>query len=134
MAVDGITEIGPGSVGMLPGGLIRLILPKPPSSNRYWRVYRNRVVKSKEALSFIALVDTLARNLKIRPILTGDVAVDVCWYRGAKRGDLDNLAKCALDALKNGIVFRDDSQVAELSMHRRDGTKPERVEVTVWRL
>lgn len=129
-------EIGPSTVGMIEvGGLsmIRLILPKPPSANRFWRVYRNVVVKSKEALAYVALVRTYAKNLRVRPILAGDVGVELRWYRGAKLGDLDNLAKCAMDSLK-GVAFRDDAQIAELRMYRTDGMKPERVEVTVWKL
>lgn len=35
-----------------------------------------------------------------------------------KKPDLDNLAKSVLDAL-NGIVWRDDAQVASLSMSKQ---------------
>ena len=43
--------------------------------------------------------------------------------------DVDKLARCALDAL-TGIVFRDDSQIAELSVRKHYG-EPERVEIVV---
>lgn len=35
---------------------VRLTLPEPPSTNRYWRVWRNRAVKSSEATAYIATV------------------------------------------------------------------------------
>jgi len=48
------------------------------------------------------------------------------------QGDVDKLARALLDAM-TGVVFRDDSQVAELELSKRwtrDG--PERVEVEAW--
>ncbi len=39
------------------------------------------------------------------------------------RPDLDNVAKAAVDAL-NGVVFRDDSQIVSLIVHKRYGVKP----------
>ena len=135
MAVDGITEIGPETEGMwnVDGKpVIRLILPKAPSANRYFRVYRGRAVKSTEARTYIATVRGIAKALRVKPI-EGEVALSVHWYRGAKRGDLDNTLKVLGDAL-NGVAYQDDRQVAKITMERTDGETPERVEVMVWKL
>jgi len=40
-----------------------------------------------------------------------------------KRPDFDNLAKLASDAL-NGIVYKDDAQIAEASIRKRYGPQP----------
>ena len=47
-----------------------------------------------------------------------------------KRPDIDNLAaKAALDAC-NGVVWRDDSQVVDMTLMKRYSLKP-RIEITV---
>ena len=54
----------------------------------------------------------------------------VLWMPDRRRRDLDNCAKSICDGL-NGIVYLDDSQVAELVVKRRiDGQRP-RAEITV---
>ena len=54
----------------------------------------------------------------------------VLWMPDRRRRDLDNCAKSICDGL-NGIVYLDDSQVAELVVRRRiDGQRP-RAEITV---
>lgn len=63
----------------------------------------------------------------------GNVIVDVCFFRKAKRRcDLDNLAKMVLDGMK-GIVFVDDAQIVRLKVEKRDcdGLEP-RTCVRVW--
>ena len=41
--------------------------------------------------------------------------------RPAKKPDIDNIAKCVLDAL-NGIAYKDDIQVVELTVNKHYGT------------
>ena len=90
-------------------------LPYPPSANRYWRVFRGRPVKSKEAREYQA--DVQARY---RPSpTTKDVCVQVEVYRPAKRRDLDNCLKVVLDALQ-GIAYENDGQIVQLVARRYD--------------
>jgi crossover junction endodeoxyribonuclease RusA len=103
-------------------------LPEPPSSNRYWRVFRGHAVTSAEARAYKKRVAVML-HAKVRPP-TGPVSVTVSWYRSRKSGDLDNRLKVTLDALK-GIAFRDDKQVTVLHAYRFDDKKNPRVEVTV---
>ena len=97
-------------------GEVALGLPEPPSANRYWRVYRNRVVRSKEATAYIAAVALIARHLAP---FSGDVSVRINWHRTRKSGDLDNRLKVVLDALR-GCAYHDDSQVVEIHATRYD--------------
>ena len=48
----------------------------------------------------------------------------------AKKPDVDNIAKAALDGL-NGIVWRDDSLIVGLSIKKRYGERP-RLEIDVY--
>ena len=102
--------------------MIRLILPPPVSSNRYWRIFRGRVVVSAEAKTYRAEVAMKARAKGIMTPLEGPVSVHValCPEMTAKglasktRLDLDNCLKVALDALQ-GVAFVNDKQIVELS-------------------
>ena len=61
--------------------------------------------------------------------LEGDVAVHVTFYFGTKRkADLDNFNKLWQDAL-SGIVYGDDSQIAELHLKRGYDKNLPRIEV-----
>lgn len=99
-------------------GMIRLVLNYPVSSNRYWRVFGGRVVRSAEANAYRTHVALKARD--VTP-LEGPVSVHValCPEMTAKgiasktRMDLDNCLKVALDALQ-GVAFSNDKQVVKL--------------------
>jgi hypothetical protein len=62
--------------------------------------------------------------------LTGEVAVTVHIYRPRKTGDLDNRLKALLDSL-TGCIWRDDKQVVEMHVYRRDDRDNPRAVVTV---
>ena len=62
--------------------------------------------------------------------MSGDLAVTLHLYRPCKRGDIDAYQKACFDAL-NGILWKDDGQICELHVYRRDDKKRPRVELTV---
>lgn len=65
------------------------------------------------------------------PPLTGDISVSITLYFGTKRrADLDNFNKLSLDAL-TGIVYEDDSQIAELNLKRAYDKARPRIEIEV---
>jgi crossover junction endodeoxyribonuclease RusA len=107
----------------------RLVLPMPPSANRYWRTFRNVVVVSEEAKAYKAGVKASAAE-QGATLLSGDVAVYIDVYRSRKAGDLDNRIKVALDALK-GVAFEDDKQVVEIHARRFDDKNNGRIEITI---
>lgn len=108
---------------------MRLTLPWPPSVNAYWRIFRNRILLSREARDFKANAASVAKRAALTP-RAGPVVVTVWAFRPRRIGDLDNTLKATLDSLR-GVVFVDDSQVVELHAFRRDDKENPRVEVQV---
>jgi crossover junction endodeoxyribonuclease RusA len=103
-------------------------LPVPPSANRYWRIWNNRVVVTEEAKAYKQAV--FFRLREYEP-LRGDVAVNFTVFRPSKRGDLDNYIKVMFDAL-NGLVWLDDMQVVEIHSFRTDDKNNPRVKFLVY--
>jgi crossover junction endodeoxyribonuclease RusA len=105
---------------MLP---FELIVEGPPVSQQTRRRARRQ-----------AWVDELRRNAMSRwpidePPATGAVRIDITHIFIGVAGDLDNLAKPVLDALK-GLVYEDDRQVTDLTIRKRDLTRGLRAEVS----
>jgi len=109
---------------------LTLTLPVPPSSNRYWRIWRGKAVKTAEARAYRDRVAVLAHQQGVHGLLRGPVAVTVRWFRAAHMGDLDNRLKVALDSL-NGVAWADDRQIVELHAYRAEDKAHARLEVTV---
>ena len=117
---------------------VTLVLPVPPSANRYWRttVAQTRLGKryiktyvTREAAEYRAAVRARALVAGLRPV-DGPVAVTLCWYRAAKRGDVDNRIKVTLDALQ-GAAYHSDAQVVELHAYRFEDRLNPRLEVEI---
>lgn len=105
----------------------RFVLPEAPSSNRWWRKFRGRMVLSAAARDYKATVALLLSRAKPAQ---GPVKVTLDWYRGRKSGDLDKRVGITLDALQ-GSLFENDSQVVELVARRHDDPSNPRIEVEV---
>lgn len=104
-----------------------LILPYPPSANRYWRHAGGRTYKSDEAVQYQEAVGWQCQALGLAPERER-LCINVTFYRPIKRGDLDNRLKVLFDALQ-GYVFVDDSQIVEIHAYLRDDKQKPRVEV-----
>ncbi len=64
-------------------------------------------------------------------LLQGEVTATVRFFFGTKRkADLDNFNKLWQDAL-SGIVYEDDSQIAELHLYRGYDKERPRIEVAI---
>jgi crossover junction endodeoxyribonuclease RusA len=91
-----------------------LSLPWPPSVNHYWIRQRQGFRVSDEGQAFRFAVSSIHRR--------GHVIIDPVrvllefTQPDRRRRDLDNLAKCVLDALTKASVWMDDSQVHDLRM------------------
>lgn len=107
----------------------KLTLPYPPSANRLWRNMRGVMVKSEDARQYVLEVAMEARLNGLKP-REGDVKIVLDFYRPRKAGDLDNRIKIVLDGLQ-GVAFRDDSQVIEITARRHDDAKRPRVEAEI---
>lgn len=108
---------------------LHLVLPEPPSSNRYFRIWRNRAVRTKEAEAYVARTMVAFHNAHGKKT-SKPVAVTLQWYRGRRSGDLDNRAKVVLDSLQ-GLAYHKDSQVTELHMYRHEDKEKPRMEVVI---
>lgn len=106
-----------------------LILPLPPSVNRYWRVVHGHPVLSADAKAYKAAVGLHCNALRLTPT-TQPVALRIHVYRARRAGDLDNSLKAILDALK-GHAYLDDDQVTEIHAWRADDRRNPRVEVEI---
>ena len=106
-----------------------IVLPLPPSANRYWRNYNGVTVVSDAAKTYKTGVWLQAQQAGMHPY-TGLVAVHLHVYRKQRRGNLDNFVKVALDSLI-GIAYQDDDQVVEMHVYRHDDKANPRVEVDV---
>ena len=109
--------------------MITLVLPYPPTVNHMYRRARGHLALTPEALAFRHAVRMIAMVQGVVPI-TGPVAVFLDVYRPRRRGDLDNILKATLDAL-NGIAYRDDEQVQQITAVRYDDKRAPRIEVSV---
>lgn len=109
-----------------------IILPLPPSANRYWRNVNGHPVVSADARAYKSGVWLMAQHAGFSP-LAGPVAVHMHVYRKQARGDLDNYVKVTLDAIC-GIAYQDDDQVTELHVYRHDDKANPRVEIEIRRV
>ena len=100
--------------------MVRLKLPYPVSANRYWRIWRNKAVRSAEATAYKSVVRRIAQEAGVMPS-EGSVAV---WLRLISKAnkdgsanktviDLDNALKVTLDSLQ-GIAYENDKQVRRI--------------------
>lgn len=108
---------------------VRLSLPYPPSTNRYWRNWRGRMVIAKEAREYKARV---AEHAALDDVRTIDGWISLRLYLRPKARkterhqepdshrvlDIDNACKIALDALQ-GVLYADDKQVVRISVELR---------------
>jgi crossover junction endodeoxyribonuclease RusA len=104
-------------------------LPVPPSANRYWRVWNNRIVVTEEARAY---KDEIALLLRACIPLEGEVSVNFTVFRPRMKGDLDNYNKILFDALQ-GLCYYNDSQIVEIHSYRKDDKVNPRVEILISR-
>jgi crossover junction endodeoxyribonuclease RusA len=111
---------------------IDLVLPYPPSANRYFRVFRGRAITSAEAKAYKEVVAELVGQRVPEP-WTGPIRLQVDIFRPRRAGDLSNCLKVLEDALR-GVVFVDDSQTVDIHLARHEDAKFPRAQVRVTEL
>jgi len=108
-----------------------ITLPLPPSANRYWRaIGRGRVLVSEEGRAFKKMA-SLAYIAQRRQYHDGDVKVKGYVYFENRRRDLDNVLKPLLDALADGVAYRNDRQVRHIDIVARIDRDNPRVEIEI---
>lgn len=106
-----------------------MVIPYPPSANRYWRRSGQRIHRSELAVAYCEVVQQLAR-MRIRGPVSTLVRITADVYRPRAAGDLTNTIKVLEDALK-GIVYDDDEQTAEVLFRRWEDPDAPRVQLEV---
>jgi Holliday junction resolvase RusA-like endonuclease len=115
-------------------------IPYPPSVNT---IYRHRVMgkkvvtyKTPEHRTYVDAVGSSVRYAGLRnPMIdtlpfVGNVSLIVRLFRPRKAGDIDNRMKALFDSL-NGVAWKDDSQVVELHVYRREDKDDPRAELEI---
>jgi crossover junction endodeoxyribonuclease RusA len=104
-------------------------MPYPPTVNTYWRIFKGRMILSANARRYKQTAALKAKAAGARP-LQGPVSVTLHVYRPRKVGDLDNVLKACLDALR-GVAYVDDKQITDISAHRYDDKERPRIDVEI---
>ena len=112
--------------------LIKLTLPLPPSSNKYWRHVampngRSATLISKEARIYKRQVALLVNS---SVLIQSNIAITVRIFRAQRSGDLDNKLKVLFDSLQ-GVIYANDSQIVEIHAFRYEDKLEPRVEVEI---
>ena len=102
-----------------------IVLPFPPSANRYWRHPTKGALDGRHLISADGRVfrDQVMRNAQAEhwPSFNPDQRLRVrilAFMPDKRRRDLDNLLKSAMDALTHAGVWADDSQIDSLLIER----------------
>ena len=94
-----------------------IVLPWPPSVNRYWRTYQGRMLISQEGRAYREAVTALLIDRGVAPI-KGKLIVEIeAWRPDNRVRDLDNLLKATLDSLTHAGIYNDDSQIVDLRIY-----------------
>ena len=102
---------------------ITIEAPWPPSVNKYWRAFQNRMYVTQKGKEYKAhmrkylLLQLDARDLPLFP-KPMKLECGIAAYPPDKRGrDVDNIQKVLLDSL-TGIIWEDDVQVYKVSAEK----------------
>ena len=112
-----------------------LILPYPPSTNRYWRHTVNRsgqpvIYLTQDGKEYKTIVGWMALKSGYTQPYAEEVILYLDVYRPRQVGDLDNRIKILMDALQ-GFCYENDSQVVEIHARRFEDKTDPRAEVRV---
>lgn len=113
----------------------KVILPWPPSNNRYYRHNRGRTHISAEGAAYRHEVARIIRDsmLDIRTSSPLKIRIE-CHMPDRRRRDLDNLQKAAFDALTKAGFWVDDCQVVDYRVVKMPVVKGGKLELTITEL
>lgn len=122
---------------------LELVLPLPPSINRYNRTgviggvnvpARSHTYTSKAGKQFVRDVKQIILAAGCPSFGELKVAVRADVHLPTRAGDHHNREKPLLDALEEASVFDNDKQVVDLRVVNCHPVKGGRCEVTIWRM
>ena len=119
---------------------MKCVLPRPPSANHYYKFtsrpfphwYITAMGKSWQTEAQWILRAVRGR----RKTITGEVELQIDFYRTRRKLDSDNLLKAVFDAFTKSGVIADDEQIASHAVHRYyvPHLKEERLEIELFEL
>ena len=89
------------------GKEITIQMPYPPSTNRLWRQFRGRTIKSKEYREWIERASAALAGIK--PVCGKYNLLILAARPDKRRRDVANLEKAISDALQAAGIVEDDS-------------------------
>lgn len=104
--------------------MLKIKLPYPPSTNRYYRIFKGRMLISRDGRAYRKLVllcvkmKMMCKNLK-EPV---KMYIEAFPPDNRKR-DIDNIQKPLIDALEKAEVFINDSQIKLLISEKKESNK-----------
>ena len=109
-----------------------MIVPFPPSLNRYYRTYRGRVTIAEAGLNYRKEIDDLMYETGQQKFGNRRVSVDIVANPpDRRRRDLDNMLKAVLDALEHSKIYDNDSQIDDLRIRRGEVVKDGNLEIRI---
>lgn len=95
----------------------------PPTTNTYYRKFRNCMVISDRGRKFKEDIFIICKHLKLKKI-SGKVKIYCEFYfKGQRHSDIDNIAgKALFDSIKD-ILIEDDKMIFELHAKKFIGCK-----------
>jgi len=109
--------------------VIELELPWPPTINNYFGYHGSRRFVAKRGKDFREHVGILCMG---KDLQVGRLKLYIEAYVPDKRKrDLDNVLKALLDALQHGGLFKDDSQIDDLHIVRKEAVEDGLIKITL---
>lgn len=88
--------------------MVEIVIPRPPSVNRLWRMGNGRMYRSAEYVGWLNKCMVLAKEKKF-PSILGKYKLMIRVARPDKRRrDIDNIVKAASDFLQHAGIVQDD--------------------------
>lgn len=109
---------------------MKITIPvKAMSLNAYYRIMRSRYIISPKGREYKKTIQDYLKAAKITPT-DDDFKLKVnCYFKGARRRDIDNVSKALFDALK-GFVYVDDSQMFELVLRKFNNSEEDKIVIS----
>jgi crossover junction endodeoxyribonuclease RusA len=97
---------------------LEIDLPWPPSVNAVWKSGRGRVFTPKKVKDYHIYVRALMRG---KYQIKGRIDAFISVYPPDKRiRDIDNLLKIPLDSLQKAGVYKNDNQIDQITITRKE--------------
>jgi len=113
--------------------MIKLTLPVPPTVNHYYIRTPRGMVLGKKGKQFREDTEAFLRVVYPKHITyTGHIKVFISFYPpDRRRRDVDNILKCLCDSLEKSGVYKNDSQIVDLQIIKKQPEKPGFIRVEV---